>query len=134
MTRLLAEIREPGYTATAICSFATSTRAAHDQRAAPPPRRLVSWLMTRPAELPDHDRGHLEDLLASCPHLTVLAENVRADGLGGLLHEYVQVARRSHDVTALSAATPREPSANSRRHLARGRFFERDLRLLVKKS
>src|SRR3954451_14414719 len=90
--------------------------------------------MTRPAELPDHDRGHLEDLLASCPHLTVLAENVRADGLGGLLHEYVQVARRSHDVTALSAATPREPSANSRRHLARGRFFERDLRLLVKKS
>src|SRR4051812_4069408 len=60
----------------------------------PAPRRLVSWwLMTRPVELP-HDRGHLEDLLASCPHLTVLAEHVRADRLGGLLHEYVQVARR----------------------------------------
>jgi transposase len=50
----------------------------HDQRAAPPARRLVSWLMTRPAELTEHDRSHLDELLASCPHLTVLAEHVRA--------------------------------------------------------
>jgi hypothetical protein len=71
--------------------------------------------MTRPAELPGHDRGHLEDLMASCPHLTVLAENVRADRLGGLLHEYVQVARRdrvvgSHTARALGqlATLPRQ--------------------------
>ena len=54
-----------------------TTEAAPWERAAPPPRRLVSWLMTRPAELPGHDRRHLEDLMASCPHLTVLAENER---------------------------------------------------------
>jgi hypothetical protein len=71
--------------------------------------------MTRPAELPGHDRRHLEDLMASCPHLTVLAENVRADRLGGLLHEYVQVARRdrvvgSHTARALGqlATLPRQ--------------------------
>ena len=34
--------------------------------------------MTRPAELPEPDRGHLEDLLAGCPALGVLAEHVRA--------------------------------------------------------
>jgi hypothetical protein len=71
--------------------------------------------MTRPAELPGHDHRHLEDLMASCPHLTVLAENVRADRLGDLLHEYVQVARRdrvvgSHTARALGqlAASPRQ--------------------------
>jgi hypothetical protein len=53
--------------------------------------------------------------MASCPHLTVLAENVRADRLGDLLHEYVQVARRdrvvgSHTARALGqlAASPRQ--------------------------
>jgi hypothetical protein len=71
--------------------------------------------MTRPAELPDRDRGHLEDLMASCPHLTVLAEHVRADRLGGLVHKYVQVARRdrvvgSHTALALGqlAESPRQ--------------------------
>ena len=33
--------------------------------------------MTRPTELPEHDRSHLDELLASCPHLAVLAEHVR---------------------------------------------------------
>jgi transposase len=51
---------------------------AHDQRASPPPRRLVGWIMTRPEQLSDHDRSHLDELLAACPPLTVLAEHVRA--------------------------------------------------------
>ena len=33
--------------------------------------------MTRPADLPEHERGHLQDLLATCPQLIVLAEHVR---------------------------------------------------------
>jgi hypothetical protein len=53
--------------------------------------RTLSWLallarsdtakdaeMTRPTELPEHDRRHLDELLASCRPLTVLAEHVRA--------------------------------------------------------
>ncbi len=34
--------------------------------------------MSRPAELPEHERSHLEQTLARCPSLTVLAEHVRA--------------------------------------------------------
>lgn len=34
--------------------------------------------MTRPADLPEHERDHLQDLLTACPHLTVLAERIRA--------------------------------------------------------
>jgi hypothetical protein len=34
--------------------------------------------MTRPADLPEHERGHLDELLAACPHLMILAEQVRA--------------------------------------------------------
>ena len=34
--------------------------------------------MSRPAELPDHERGHLDELLAGCAPLAVLAEHVRA--------------------------------------------------------
>jgi hypothetical protein len=44
--------------------------------------------MSRPAELPEHDRSHLDELLAACPPLTVLAEHVRtfADRLDDLVH------------------------------------------------
>lgn len=34
--------------------------------------------MTRPTDLADHDRQHLDDLLASCPHLTAMAKHVRS--------------------------------------------------------
>jgi hypothetical protein len=34
--------------------------------------------MTRPADLPEHERGHLNELLVSCSHLAVLADHVRA--------------------------------------------------------
>jgi hypothetical protein len=79
VTRLLAKIRELGYTGSAnlLLVRCLNQGRAHDQRAAPPPRRLVGWIMSRPAELAEHDRSHLDELLASCPPLTVLAEHVR---------------------------------------------------------
>jgi transposase len=79
VTQLLTEIRELGYTGSAnlLVRYLNQGRA-HTERAAPPPRRLVSWIMTRPADLPENERGHLQDLLDACPHLTVLAKHIRA--------------------------------------------------------
>jgi hypothetical protein len=84
VTRLLAEIRELGYTGSAnlLVRYLDQGRAA-TERAVPAPRRLVSWIMTRPADLPEPDRAHLDQLLGACPHLTVLTEHVRA--FAGLL-------------------------------------------------
>jgi transposase len=74
-----AEIRELGYTGSAnlLVRYLNQGRA-RAERAIPARRRLVSWIMTRPADLPEHEYSHLQDLLAGCPHLTVLAEHVRA--------------------------------------------------------
>ena len=78
MTRLLDEIRELGYTGSANLLVRYLNQGRADvQRPAPSPRRLVSWLMTRPDDLPAHHRSHLDDLLATCPHLTTLAVPVR---------------------------------------------------------
>jgi hypothetical protein len=61
-TRLLAEIRELGYRGSAnlLVRYLSQGRA-HAERAAPPPRRLVSWIVTRPADLPEQQRAHLGD-------------------------------------------------------------------------
>lgn len=85
-TRLLAEIRELGYTGSAnlLVRYLNQGRA-HTERAVPAPRRLVSWIMTRPDGLPEHDRAHLDDLVASCSQLTALVEHVH--GFAGLLTE-----------------------------------------------
>ena len=79
VTRLLAEIRELGYTDSAnlLVRYLNQGRA-HAECAAPPPRRLVGWIMSRPADLAEHERSHLDELLGSCPALTVLAGHVRA--------------------------------------------------------
>lgn len=50
---------------------------ADPDRATRSPRRLVSWLMSKPENLPDHRRHHRDDLIASCPVLTSLATRVR---------------------------------------------------------
>jgi transposase len=50
---------------------------ADPERTPPSPRRLVSWLMSKPQNLPDHIRRHLDDLIASCPEMTTLATRVR---------------------------------------------------------
>jgi hypothetical protein len=59
-------------------------RALPQPRPRPRPARLpataalVGWIMSKPAELPEHEHRHLDELLAACPPLTVLAEHVRA--------------------------------------------------------
>jgi hypothetical protein len=74
----LEEIRELGYTGSAnlLVRYLNQGRA-QAERAAPPPRRLVGWIMSRPAELPEHERSHFNELLAACLPLTVLADHVR---------------------------------------------------------
>ncbi|GAA4608886.1 hypothetical protein GCM10023107_88870 [Actinoplanes octamycinicus] len=86
VTRLLAEIRELGCTGSANLLVRYLNQGRADAlRKPPPPRRLVSWLMTKPADLPAHYQHQLADLLASCAHLSVLAERVQqfADLLTG---------------------------------------------------
>ena len=70
---------------------------ADAERTAPSLRRLVSWLMTPPQDLPAHQRSHLDDLLVACPHLTVLAQRVRE--FAGLL-----TGRRGQDLHAWMTA------------------------------
>jgi transposase len=109
VTRLLAEIRELGYTGSAnlLVRYLNQGRA-QAERATPSPRRLVGWIMSRPADLPDHDRSHLDELLASCPPLTVLVEHVRtfADLLttrrGNDLEDWISAVEAS-DLPALHA-------------------------------
>ncbi|TDV43713.1 transposase [Actinophytocola oryzae] len=78
VTRILAEIRQQGYTGSAnlLVRYINQGRA-DPQRATPSPRRLVSWIMSKPANLPDHTRRHLDDLTTSCPEMTTLATRVR---------------------------------------------------------
>lgn len=94
VTRLLAEIRELGYTGSAnlLVRYLNQGRA-DAERTPPSPRRLVSWLMTKTENLPAHHHSHLRDLLASCPHLAVLAQRVAE--FAGLL-----TGRRGEDLDA----------------------------------
>ena len=63
--------------------------------------------MTRPTELPEHDREHLDELLTACPHLAVLAEHVRAfaalltDRRSADLEDWMSAVEAS-DLTALN--------------------------------
>jgi hypothetical protein len=109
VTRLLGEIRELGYPGSAnlLVRYLNQGRLDLD-RAVPSPRRLTSWIMTRPSDLAEAHRLHLNDLLASCPHLSVLAELVRrfADLLTG---------RRSKDLPEwmVAAESSELPGMNS---------------------
>lgn len=78
VTHLLAEIRELGYPGSANLLVRYLNQGRADPHRTPPaPRRLTSWIMTRPGDLPDHIRRHLDDLAASCTHLTALTQRVR---------------------------------------------------------
>ncbi|MFJ2028617.1 ISL3 family transposase [Streptosporangium sp. NPDC087985] len=98
VTHLLAEIREQGYTGSAnlLVRYLNQGRADPD-RTPPSPRRLVTWLMSRPDDLPPHRRRHLEELIPACPHLTALASRVRE--LAAILTQ-----RRGHDLDAWISA------------------------------
>lgn len=62
VTRILAEIRQHGYAGShnLLVRYINQGRADPD-RAIPSPRWLVSWLMSRPENLPDHRRRHAVD-------------------------------------------------------------------------
>lgn len=76
-TRLLAEIRELGYTGSANLLVRYLNQGRADAARKPPsPRRLVTWLMTKATDLPAQHQEHLRDLLTACPHLTTLTERV----------------------------------------------------------
>jgi transposase len=99
VTRILAEIREQGYTGSAnlLVRYINQGRA-DPERIAPSPRRLVSWIMSKPTSLPDHTRRHLDDLIASCPEMTTLAGRVREFAA-------ILTQRRGQDLTAWIART-----------------------------
>jgi transposase len=78
VTRIPAEIREHGYTGSAnlLVRYINQGRADLERRT-PSPRRLVSWIMSKPTDLPDHTSRHLDELIASCPEMTTLATRIR---------------------------------------------------------
>ncbi|GAA3203884.1 ISL3 family transposase [Dactylosporangium siamense] len=97
VTRLLAEIRELGYTGSANLLVRYLNQGRADAARTPPsPRWLVSWLMSRNSDLLAQHQAHRRDLLTDCAHLTVLAE--RVEQFAGMLTE-----RRGHDLDAWMA-------------------------------
>ncbi|GII22533.1 hypothetical protein [Planosporangium mesophilum] len=75
VTRLLDEIRGLGYTGSANLLVRYLNQGRADAPRTPPaPRRLTSWIMTRPDRLPAPHRNHLHELLAACSHLAVLSD------------------------------------------------------------
>ncbi|MEU5847909.1 ISL3 family transposase [Saccharopolyspora shandongensis] len=99
VTRILAEIRDQGYAGSAnlLVRYINQGRA-DPERVTPSPRRLVSWIMSRPEDLLDHTRRHLNDLIASCPGMTTLATRVREFAA-------ILTGRRGQDLAAWIAAT-----------------------------
>ncbi|MGW5644664.1 ISL3 family transposase [Saccharopolyspora sp. NPDC003752] len=99
VTRILAEIRDQGYTGSAnlLVRYINQGRA-DPQRLAPFPRRLVSWIMSRPEGLSGPTRRHLDDLIASCPGMTPLATRVREFAA-------ILTGRRGQDLAAWIATT-----------------------------
>jgi hypothetical protein len=84
--RLLAELRERGYTG----SVQTIRRYLHPLRdsvpaptpvrprpAVPKPRRITRWIMTDPDHLDPDDRTELADVIGACPELAATARHVR---------------------------------------------------------
>ncbi|GAA3383306.1 hypothetical protein GCM10020369_08680 [Cryptosporangium minutisporangium] len=78
VTHLLAEIRELGYPGSANLLVRYLKQGRADPEKTPPsPRRLVGWLLTRPGDLPDHRKRHLDELTGACPQMTALAARIR---------------------------------------------------------
>ena len=71
---LFSEIKALGYTGglNLLYKYLNQGRADSD-RIVPAPRRLTSWIVTRPEDLPDKHRVHLGQLLAGCLEMTALA-------------------------------------------------------------
>ncbi len=89
---LFHEIKTLGYTGslTLLQKYLNQGRELSD-RITPSPRRLTSWITTRPTDHSEQRRVHLDELLAACPHLTELAR---------LVHEFARIMgeRRGNDL------------------------------------
>lgn len=89
---LFHEIKALGYTGSLnlLHKYLNQGRERSD-RIAPSPRRLTSWITTKPADLTEQRRVHLDELLAACPELTRLAR---------LVHEFARIMgeRRGNDL------------------------------------
>ncbi len=68
VTRLIAEIRELGYTGSAdlLVRYLDQGRA-EAERTPPSPRRLVCWFMTRPETCPPITAATCSPLVRTCP-------------------------------------------------------------------
>ena len=77
VTRPLKEIRKLRYSGSAnpLVHYLNQGRA-DAERPPPSPRRLASWLMSRPVNLPAHRQSYLQNLLTGCPHLTMMAQRI----------------------------------------------------------
>jgi transposase len=76
--RLFEEIKALGYTGglNLLYKYVNQGRLDSD-RITPSPRRVTRWLLTRPTNLSEGRRAHLDELLAACPEMTALAQVVR---------------------------------------------------------
>lgn len=105
--RLLDEIKALGYTGSSNLLYRyVNERRLDGDRIAPSARRLTRWIMTRPTDLPDQHRAHLDELLTACPEMTALAHVVR---------EFAQLMtdRRGADLDNWINRSARHGSVNS---------------------
>ncbi|MET9031061.1 hypothetical protein ABZW96_36500 [Nocardia sp. NPDC004168] len=74
---LFHQIKALGYTGSLnlLHKYLNQGRAEND-RITPSPRRLTSWIMSRPTDLPSGRRAHPNELVVSCPEMTDLARLV----------------------------------------------------------
>jgi hypothetical protein len=98
VTRLLDEIRELGHTGSAnlLVRYLNQDRA-QTERASPPPRRLVGWIMSKLADLSEHERTHLTEECAS----TSPRSCARTSARWGLEHQ--------HDARRVRCSNPPRP-------------------------
>ncbi len=101
---------------------------AESDRICPSPRRLTSWIMSRPTDLPARRRAHLDELVRACPEITDLARLVGEfaailiEPRGGDLGEWMKQVREA-GLTELGPF-PSRPRPGPRR---RGRRPDRAL-------
>lgn len=101
VARLFAEITDLGYTGSLnlLHKYLNQGREQGD-RVMPSPRRLASWILTKPADLSEQRRTHLHELLAACPEMTALARLVgefaqlMAERRGRDLDQWIAQARQ----------------------------------------
>lgn len=103
MTTILNQIRAAGYTGSAnlLVRYIRQGRA-HTAEPVLSPRRLTSWIMSRPSDMDTARRRQLKHLTDACPEMAALAQQVHAfaDILtrrhGTDLPAWIQTTRSKH--------------------------------------